>query len=273
MTLNEFLELTESPAEVKKLKSLSKHNSSIETYNTLIDMLSVKPYNKSVDLINDVVKDKKLKFILGLGFGGKLANVKLNLEKRNIPVKRLIPTQKEIGFEETLKYIKDGKNIEKAFADIALIKHPIVTFQGNFIIDGHHRWSEIYVTNRNAIIECVNIEGDLSPVEMLKAVQATIGSNIGSLNFKKCNGLNLLKCSKKQIQDYLKDISENALTKLKKFTGIKTDFEVIDYLVNNAISLKLNNSPILNAPKRELMPQTSKDSKLFKDLNTGVTKI
>ena len=108
---------------------------------------------------------------------------------------------------------------------------------------------------------------------MLKAVQATIGSNIGSLNFKKCNGLNLLKCSKKQIQDYLKDISENALTKLKKFTGIKTDFEVIDYLVNNAISLKLNNSPILNAPKRELMPQTSKDSKLFKDLSIGVTKI
>lgn len=61
MTLNEFLELTESPAEVKKLKSLSKHNSNIETYNTLIDMLSVKHYNKSVDLINDVVKDKKLK--------------------------------------------------------------------------------------------------------------------------------------------------------------------------------------------------------------------
>ena len=51
----------------------------------------------------------------------------------------------------------------------------------------------------------------------------------------------------------------------------KTD--VIDFLVKNAIALKANNSPILNAPKRGEMPQTSKDPDLFNDLENGVTKI
>ena len=38
-------------------------------------------------------------------------------------------------------------------------------------------------------------------------------------------------------------------------------------------NVKLNLEKHNIAPKRELMPQTSKDSELFKDLSTGITKI
>ena len=40
MTLKKFTGIKTND-EVKKLKSLSKHNSNIETYNALIDMLCV----------------------------------------------------------------------------------------------------------------------------------------------------------------------------------------------------------------------------------------
>ena len=87
--------LTESPAEVKKLKadvnSVNSDKSQKEIYNELISMLTGKSYSDSVEFIDEIVKDEKLKFILSLGFGGKFSNTKLKLEKKNISVKRLIP--------------------------------------------------------------------------------------------------------------------------------------------------------------------------------------
>ena len=95
--------LIESPAEVKKLKSdVKSEKSNKEIYNELISMLTGKSYSDSVEFIDEIVKDNKLKFILSLGFGGEFSNTKLKLEKKNISVKRLIPMQNEIGFEETL---------------------------------------------------------------------------------------------------------------------------------------------------------------------------
>ena len=271
-----FRYLAESnSSDIKDLKSDSKDidinsvdNSAKELYNELITMLKDKPYKEAVDFIDELVKDPKLKFILSLGFGGKFADYKLKLNKTTIPAYKLIPTQNEIGLDETLKYMMKGDNIENCFKDPAMIKKPVVTFQGTFIIDGHHRWSEIFVTNPNANLECVNIEGSLSPLSMLKAVQATIGSNLGKLIIKDVEGKNLLKCSKSGIEKYLQDMPEDTIKKLKKYYN-----DPILSIVNNCMELKTNNTPILGAPKRGDMPQTSKDPELFNDLKKGISKI
>lgn len=271
----ELMELLESnSSDIKDLKNISSEldtddvKESKKVYNELIAMLKEKPYEEAVGFIDDLVKDPKLKFILSLGFGGKFADYKLKLKKTNIPAYKLIPTQNEIGLDETLKYMMKGKNIENCFKDHACIKKPIVTFQGTFIIDGHHRWSEIFVTNPKANLECINIEGNLSPLSMLKAVQATIGSNLGKLIIQDVEGKNLLKCSKSSIEKYLEDMPEDTLEKLKKYYK-----DPIKSLVDNCMELKANNTPILNAPKRGDMPQTSKDPELFDDLKKGISKI
>src|SRR5574344_1072248 len=259
----ELLELLESnSSDIKDLKSISNEldtddvKESKKVYNDLIAMLKEKPYEEAVGFIDDLVKDHKLKFILSLGFGGKFADYKL------------IPTQNEIGLDETLKYMMTGKNIENCFKDPVCIKKPVVTFQGTFIIDGHHRWSEIFATNSKANLECIDIEGNLSPLSMLKAVQATIGSNLGKLIIKDVEGKNLFKCSKSVIEKYLQDIPEDTLEKLKKYYK-----DPIKSLVDNCMELKANNTPITNAPKRGDMPQTSKDPELFDDLKKGISKI
>ena len=54
--------LIESPAEVKKLKNdVKSDKTNKEIYNELISMLTGKSYSDSVEFIDEIVKDNKLK--------------------------------------------------------------------------------------------------------------------------------------------------------------------------------------------------------------------
>lgn len=262
--------LNESPAQVRKdLKTIRSFDSEKECFNTLIGILRNRNYGDSIELVTELIKDNKLKFILGLGFGGKFADYKLRLTKRTIPVYSLIPTQSEIDLDATIKYF-NADHVRNAFKDSCVIIRPIVTFNGTFIVDGHHRWSEIYALNRNAKVECVDITGNLSPLSMLKAVQCTLGSNLGKLKINTVDGNNLFKVPESYIE--------------KKLDFINNDKELYDELslhyrnpitevTRNIVEMKNGNTPILNAPNRGEMPQTSKDPSLFKDLKKGITKV
>lgn len=250
-------------------KNIEDNPEAMKVYNKMIELIQDKDYDETVDFVDEIVKDPKLKFLLGLGFGGDFSNLKLKLKKTNIPAKRLIPTQSEIGTDETLKYLVQGKDIDVCFDKTTIVKKPIVTFQGTFIIDGHHRWSQIFVTNPDANIVCIDITGNLSPLSMLKAVQCTIGSNTGKLIRKDIQGKNLYNTTEKELRKYFKDnLSDTVRENLLKYYE-----DPEDSLVQNVIQLQRNNKPILNAPDRGEMPQTSKDPELFGDLENGVTEV
>ena len=269
-------ELTEESKDSKELKDEvqdvqadQENPEAVKIYNELIDLIQKKDYDETVDFVDDIVKDPKLKFLLSLGFGGDFSNLKLKLKRTTIPAKRLVPTQNEIGTEATLKFIMPGEAIDVCFEKTTIIIKPIVTFQGTFIVDGHHRWSQIFVTNPDANLVCIDITGNLSPVSMLKAVQCTIGSNLGHLIRKNIKGSNLYDLSEKQIRKYIEDnIQELAVENLSKYYD-----DPIQALVDNVIQMQRNNTPILNAPDRGEMPQTSKDPELFDDLKNGVTDV
>ena len=250
-------------------KNIEDNPEAMKVYNKMIELIQDKDYDETVDFVDEIVKDPKLKFLLSLGFGGDFSNLKLKLKKTNIPAKRLIPTQSEIGTDETLKYLVQGKDIDVCFEKTTIIKKPIVTFQGTFIIDGHHRWSQIFVTNPDANIVCIDITGNLSPLSMLKAVQCTIGSNTGKLIRKDIQGKNLYDTTEKELRKYFKDnLSDTVRENLLKYYE-----DPEGSLVQNVIQLQRNNKPILNAPDRGEMPQTSKDPELFGDLENGVTEV
>lgn len=250
-------------------KNIEDNPEAMKVYNKMIELIQDKDYDETVDFVDEIVKDPKLKFLLSLGFGGDFSNLKLKLKKINIPAKRLIPTQSEIGTDETLKYLVQGKDIDVCFEKTTIIKKPIVTFQGTFIIDGHHRWSQIFVTNPDANIVCIDITGNLSPLSMLKAVQCTIGSNTGKLIRKDIQGKNLYNTTEKELRKYFKDnLSDTVRENLLKYYE-----DPEGSLVQNVIQLQRNNKPILNAPDRGEMPQTSKDPELFGDLENGVTEV
>ena len=244
-------------------------------YQELIATLREKSYPEAVKYIDEIVKDEKLKFLLSLGFGGPLANVKLQSREIAIPIVNLLPTQHEIDLSKSLIYTLNGKSdLSVFFSSPVTVVAPLVTFNGTFIIDGHHRWSQAYCTNPDETISCIDFTGKLSPIQILKAVQATIGSNLGKLPSSTLDGQNMYETSREQIRKYIDDnlspVSEKSLKELAKLPDRNA---VVEFLTDNCIELKANNTPILNAPSRDIMPQTRKDPHSLSDMEAGVTKI
>lgn len=236
-------------------------------YRELIKRIKSYKYEDSVEFVDKIVKDPKLKFLLSLGYGGKFADLQLNIASIQLPVKNLIPTQSEIDMTNSLKYTLQGKDISTCFYDPVVIIRPIITFNGKYVVDGHHRWSQIYLTNPKANLACLDISGKLKPLDMLKAVQTTIGTNLGYLESRRVKGTSLYDASESVLRRYIEsNICLKAENELKKMTGK----EPIEYLIKNCLMLAKNNKPIKNAPERGFMPQTSHDPQLFTDLKNGV---
>ena len=259
--------LKESEKDIKDLITLSKSSSEEEVYHKMIELLSQEKYHLAVQDIDKIIKEPKLKSILGLGFGGELSDLKLSVSPCNLVAKRLVPTQNDIGMKESLKYLLEDTEFTKYFKPGIVIERPVLTFNGMYIVDGHHRWSQIFLVNPDAELACINIEGNLSPISMLKAVQCTIGSNTGDLRLKASQGTSLYKASRSTIQDFIK----KNLTEKTKEALLKVNLDE-EKLIQNCLELANNNTPILNAPKRDYMPQTSKDQNLLKDLKVGVDR-
>ena len=89
----------------------------------------------------------------------------------------------------------------------------------------------------------------------------------------------------KNFEPYITELSEINLSLKKCINGVTINSKSASSILNDdlkqleklkgkvsAVVIANNNTPILNAPKRDFMPQTSKDQDLLKDLKTGVDR-
>ena len=250
----------------------------------LKDLLEGESYEVVVNKLNEMLKDPRLSAIIEDAFGGPLAEVELKMTNKQISAASLTPTQNEIDFSKSIKYGL-GENaktfMDKVFNPPVELGIPIITYNGSFIIDGHHRWSQVCCFNRKAKMNVIDFEGDMSPAEFLKAVQGSIAATMLAKGEKKPQlpisvvkpGMNLLDMSpaefKKNIEE---DITDYCVEALSKYVKSVTDKDsAVKYLVKNSKALKNNNQPIHGASARPYMPQTDKveprpDDNINKDL-------
>lgn len=228
----------------------------------LVDYLKGKNYPNYLDTLEDMLKDPKTKALIEDGFGGELGNTQLKFSERIIPVKKLLPTQQEIGMTQSLDYGLKGKNsVSLYFQDEPIeIKHPLITFNGVYVIDGHHRWSEILCFNPEAEMVCINYDGDMSPIQMLKVTQGAIAASMGKLVHTSSNGINLYNEKISTIQKYIEDtIKDEVVDDFIKYNNdLENKNDVVDYITDNVQDLVNDYPPIKYAPDRDDMPQTSK---------------
>lgn len=232
--------------------------------------LKHKKYDDYVDTLNKMLEDPKAKTLLEDGFGGELGDTKLTFSVKEIPVSQLMPTQSEIDLDKSLKHALTKKeSLEKTFTDPIEINKPIVTFRQNYVIDGHHTWLQAIAINPNGKILSFNYDGDISPIQMLKAVQGTIAAvkaddnnNNGKLPSNKVDGPNFFDKSfdEKKIKKYLEETFDESLTDIycKYLDNCKNKKDIIDYLIERLLDIKSNNYPFESAPSRENMPQVFK---------------
>ena len=246
-----------------------------------------KKYETFVTDLDDASGDEKVHAALQAGLAdGDIEDDKIDIKEVTIPVKNLRPTQNEIDVGKSLKWplVKDttllkdylvGKNV--------VIMAPIITLNEKWVIDGHHRWSQVYAFNANATMKCANMSfPGMDPIHGLKAVQSAIAVVMGEIPQKSVEGTNLLKASedevKKEIVSMISSgaVGSKALKILKTFNKIQVlDANVAaDYIWQQIEVMQTNAKPATGAPKRGFMPQTDEPSgkfpKLAKLLKKGV---
>ena len=244
--------------------------------------LKHKKYDDYVNTLNKMLEDPKAKTLLEDGFGGELGDTKLTFSVKEIPVSQLMPTQSEIDLDKSLKHALTKKeSFEKTFTDPIEINKPIVTFRQNYVIDGHHTWLQAIAINPKGKILSFNYDGDISPIQMLKAVQGTIAAvkaddnnNNGKLPSNKVDGPNFFDKSfdEKKIRKYIEETFDESLTNIycKYLDNCKNKKDIIDYITERLLDIKANNYPFESAPSRENMPQVFKGGTNAEDKSSAL---
>lgn len=148
-----------------------------------------------------------------------------------------------------------------------VIKEPIVTYNGQYVIDGHHRWSELYMINPYANIAALNIEvhnGDNpSPLSMLKIIQRFILKKSKESRSEKAGFINVFTANEYVLKQFIRTtMTQGFVDYYMQKTNIKSFEGVVESIYKNIRQFQMDKKPIEDAPMRMLMPQT--DVKLNK---------
>lgn len=267
-----YLKGLKDSEEIPVPKLSDKHNS-----DRLFKQLMTQNYTNFVRILGENFKDKK--FIAWLRYLSAFKQLKF--EEKSIPVKQLIPTQNEIDIEKSLAYPLSIKpEVLPVFINatgtdgVEVAGSRIVTLLGKYIIDGHHRWSQLYLINPEAYIKVLDITNlSDNPSKALKIVQLGIASDIGvndaikSFPSEDVSGINIFTSTKEELTKWISDkIDQNTNDKqqpnkvLKLFSSsrlrLKDKNSVVNFIISNIQMMQKDNEPILNAPSRKYMPQT-----------------
>lgn len=239
------------------------------------DLQNASSYEAFINMINKIMANEDQFKIFKAGLQ-KIDTTKAQVQQGSIAVSAVLPTQSEIDASNSLSWFLNGggtreqpneANVKSSFANlfagVAFKNKPPIVFNGKYVIDGHHRWSQAYCADKNNKIEVVNFkfEGDSSPIDALKRFQVAIAAtSSGSLPSAKVKqGLNLYSMSEDQIRKFIDTNMCDLCLELtqKHVPEVKDRQQAIDYYTANCMALKSNNKPVSGAPNRALMPQTT----------------
>tara|TARA_R110000824_G_scaffold21466_9_gene79947 strand:- start:1296 stop:2255 length:960 start_codon:yes stop_codon:yes gene_type:complete len=248
-------------------------------------------YTPFIKYLKDSIADPRVQAVLSAGLKDRdPTDDVFRFNEGALPVDGLRPTQKEIDLDESLVFplIKNPSSfVDYATGDGPFtLGAPIITFGSQYIIDGHHRWSQLYACNKNASITTVDIQvQDLEPLDVLKAVQMAIGVELGGIPSQVAKGRNLFEMTSTEIQAWIVEnvqkgaqvielINKNLelRTKLKELAeqtqiteqtdGAQLELEFIRtrglpaYIWSNINMMQQVSQPVPGAPSRDVMPQT-----------------
>lgn len=183
----------------------------------------------------------------------KVANI-------SVKVSDLSPIQSEIDVDKSLAYpLKSGDCTEKYLkGSNIVINEPIITFRKKYVVDGHHRWSQVYAINPGATMKALDLSmGTTDPLVVLKAVQMAVASRVGGIPVQTVKGSNLLKSNQKVVKSYvLANVTDDVMKVFSRFGIGSTKEEIADFIWDNVKVMQSKARPPAGAPDRGVMPQT-----------------
>ena len=171
---------------IKKLKTKEKLDSYVQELNAILKGKDVKDKDNT-ELYLKVLADI---------FSGQVDKDNKELYdpykyegEYDIPVKDLFPTQNEIDIKNSAKWSYIEKFVDGVDAMFGKggfgekFPVPVLVYNDgskNWIIDGHHRWSQVALINPNAKLHCMVVTGKTKVTEFLKLVQGIIAGVIAN---------------------------------------------------------------------------------------------
>jgi hypothetical protein len=173
--------------------------------------------------------------------------------------KNLKPTQNEIGAAESLLNILTDKfgSLGGFLKGTASFPDPIIIYNNEYILDGHHRWSQVYAANPDATIPALNITGRLDPEQILKVVHTAIAADAGQTKTIQADrsGGNLLTYTDQDVYDYVESNLNDKARKVWSKYGFASDDEIAQHIATNVRTMIAKSKPESWAPTRDSMPQ------------------
>lgn len=257
-----------------KLKLL-KENKKIIKEDETEDLQSTvtSPYEKFVAQLGSNAQDSKVQALLKKGTeDGKPADEVITLKDTAIAVQDLKPTQNEIALDKSLTFpLTNATSAEDCLKGgiVAIAGKRIVTAKGQYIIDGHHRWSQLYAMNKDASIAVTDMDSKAvsKPIDFLKVTQLAIAADLGNVPTATAKGSkNLITIGEADLKKHVIDtITDAVLEVFKKYKKGDTKEAVADYIWSNVLQMQKTSKPVAGAPKRDVMPQTD-DATNWKDI-------
>lgn len=256
-----FLKEEEASAEYAKASKEKK------TLEALIGA----EYKEFVAGLKNKIKDPKFQSFLEMGLvDGSVPDDRVTVETVDIPVKQLQPTQSQIGLADSLGYLSQkapqgAATIAKGSVKPANIGGRIITANGKYVVDGHHRWSQIYLINPEATVPAINfnVGGAFdSPEGVLKLTHLSIAATDKAVPLKQADSAtDVYKTggNREKIVSILnKTVSDEMASVLAPFYKTKSKAGVVEKIADHAAILyKSTSSAAADGPVRGLMPQTA----------------
>jgi len=231
-----------------------------------------KDYAAFVAGLQEKVKDPKFQKFLKMGiekFDGNAQDDVVNVDEPDIPVKDLHPTQSQIGLADSLGWTtKNNPTGAGETAGLgsgtANVGGRIVTANGKYIVDGHHRWSQVYLLNPEASIPAYDFTVAGDGKSALKLAHLAIAAVDGGVPLQPADAATDVYATQgdpEAIKTMLDDqnvVGDKMAASLQKVWGLSSRDEVIAKIAENAVALfTATKEDAAAGPKRGLMPQTA----------------
>ena len=224
---------------------------------------------QSVSMLKKLASDPDMQGLLSKGAeDGKPTDEVVKFSTANLACTKMFPTQAEIGFGNSLDdLVFDKYNvIDACFKSPVKLGPPpgspvLCAKAGGkiFILDGHHRWSSCFMTNRNAKMMCdiMEVPAGKDAEGALKIMQMAIAAKAGKVLTKDFEGQDLMATGTDEVENYVVDnMIESAVEKFNKYTaGALSDAATI------ATELGVAHKVIVSMKgkfPRNIMPQADK---------------
>lgn len=231
-------------------------------------------YYSFVSKLKSGISDVKTQAAILTGLqDGQTQDDIVNVSRTSVSVKSLIPTQNEVDMTKSLFYpLTDSSTAIKCLSGSrVVIQTPIITFREKYIIDGHHRWSQVYCVNSDATMAANNLTlGTTDPLKVLKAVQMSIAAQIKTVPVQTVEGTNLFGVSKTTFIKYVISTIKPEISEMfVSYRKVSDVDQIPEYIWQNVLKMRNTSRPISGAQNRGVMPQTDDAPGWEKPLELG----